>query len=104
MRYHLVKAEADDHMPGRAASGLVPLRSWFSLDIAAQLDKGDAEEESEAEFLSTNQPRAMLPIRLPRLWSSHGSAALRSASTNSDSESQCESDTSPPETDARQLR
>lgn len=102
-RYHLVKAEADDHMPDKAASGLVPLKSWFSLDLAAHQDKDDAEEEVEADLHSGAPSRAMLPSRLPRLWSSHRGVG-KSRSTDDDVQSEQVPSTAPAESDSKQAR
>ena len=102
-RYHLVKAEADDHMPEKAPSGLVPLKSWFSLDLATHQSEAEAEEEVEADSLSNDIPRTMLPSRLPRLWSSH-SDDKRENSSGDPAQSEHEASTSPTEGTPKHLR
>ena len=102
-RYHLVKAEADDHMTDKTPSGLVPLKSWFSLDLAAHQNESKADEEVEADNLSGDIPRAILPSRLPRLWSSH-SDTRRENSAAYAARSDHEASTSPAESNPVHLR
>lgn len=102
-RYQLVKAKADDHMSDTAQSGLVPLRSWFSLDIAARLDQGEVGDELEADIPSEPQSWAILPARLPRLWSRHRNVDTITNSIDSDVQEQHMASRPPADTDPKQL-
>ena len=65
------RVETTDEMPGDIKPTLTPLASWFSLDIAAQLDDSEDEEENGSDTASTSQARTVLPSRLPAVWSIH---------------------------------
>ena len=43
------RVETTDEMPGDIKPTLTPLASWFSLDIAAQLDDSEDEDENESQ-------------------------------------------------------
>ena len=99
-----MKAKADDHMPDTAQSGLVPLKSWFSLDIAARIDQGEVEDEIEADVSSEPQPRAIVPARLPRLWSSPRIVGNPMSSADSNAELPHKASTPPAQAGPDQLR
>ena len=65
------RVETTDEMPGDNKPTLTPLASWFSLDIAAQLDDSEDEEGNEADTSSTSGAQSVLPSRLPAVWSIH---------------------------------
>ena len=65
------RVETSDEMPGDIKPTLTPLASWFSLDIAAQLDDSEDEEDNATDTASTSQARIVLPSRLPAVWSIH---------------------------------
>ena len=65
------RVETTDEMPGDIKPTLTPLASWFSLDIAAQLDDSEDEEENERDAANTSQAGSVLPSRLPAVWSIH---------------------------------
>lgn len=87
-------------MPDRAGSGLVPLKSWFSLDIAAQLNEVETDEAPEEE-----NPRATRswPV-LPRVWSTHRDVPSRAHSSDTDAPLQPERSGSTADDDLRELR
>ena len=92
-------------MPERGASGLTPLRSWVSLDIAAHFDEGEAEAEIEKELPSTSQSWSIMPSCLPRLWSSPEHKTPRTQQSDSSAAaSHPERSLSPIVADLRHLR
>ncbi len=90
-------------MADKTPSGLVPLKSWFSLDLASHQNEGKTEEEFEADSLSGDIPQAILPSRLPRLWSSHSDDRRQSSAADA-ARSDHEASTSPAESTPKHLR